>query len=535
MENKENKPSENAKQEQPEEKYLEEEKKPEKEFFSEKTEKEEDDFWAEEIEKRKQEFQEKTLESPKVAPEVKDYMINSLKKDADDETIDFAKRWFIRKKDEGDERLEGISRETSYKLPDKQMASIAIERGALDDLRKSEDCKEDMEKIKKLDVLKMSFEKSDSIPIEDQVLALNYLWEKSEKIKYRYEVKPLIFAEEDELKAQTETDKLKQEYKKIMLDIGVKLAEGISGRNLLEEAEKEKGFKKEASAEFIRRGLEGAKEKIINNKWEMLSIKIEKQFPNELEIIDNIKKAWKKSTGLQLNNETMLAALDSGSTTVEDFKNIKTKGLFSRNIELRGLGGKPLKIDAFKKEIERVKKEFDKNNEKAATEKLNKEWYGKNLSLNAYVASEVEKLVEFDEEIVEKSYEQAKNRLIEKYKEKKEKIEPKKEQKETKEAKEEKKKDKKEKEEIPEAGKKEKKNLDGLFKILTSKPEDLKKEFVSGNYLYNAIESFTGIKFSDKDKENIKKAVQEPDSLLFIISRFLFGFIAESSEKKERG
>lgn len=341
-----------------------------------------------------------------------------LTQEARDAEMRFAKDWFEEHREQL--RGQGVSPEVS----DSKKIAIAIEQGALDELRRKEEYRERREEIENLYYLRKVL-REEHLPAEVPFLLLNKLQRIAENIEN--EIKKMRKAGKSEGEIRVKEGELER-----LFEIRKEVAEIASGRKLEDEARGEVDVRLEPKDTYMGKNLEREKEALRNElwvdvfseEWERLSEKQREQYESKDEFIQKrleaqVREMW----GITIDRETALALLAAGDKPEE----FKKRGIIRKKIEVRG--GTKLSRREFKSFLEKRREDFQKTIEENAQRGLEKRWEEKRKELiKKGVEERIKNLAKSPEQAVEGIegvYRRAKDRLISEWTEKELKKEPK--------------------------------------------------------------------------------------------------------------
>ncbi len=332
--------------------------------------------WEGEEKEGEESLLEKYGQAAEPSNKTKNYIEQSLKKETSDRMINFANKWF--KSHVEELKKQGIFTDVS----EERKAAIAIEKGALRELREKDEYKKDYEGIENLMVLRTGLREGGGRP-ENQFLLLNYL--EAQKINKEKELEELKKkgAAESEIKA-------KEKELEELFGARKELFEKTTGRGLQEESEKE-AKEKNPQQQYIDKGLEerkkakkaARKREICEKEWNKLpkeeKIKYNDSTDFQISFLeegrDRMEKRLEKA-GITLDEkearDIFYELLKAGYSPSE----IKVKGLFRKRIYLKKEGLKPQKmtLSEFDTLKEKLVSESERQIEKESKEELLKEW-----------------------------------------------------------------------------------------------------------------------------------------------------------------
>lgn len=377
----------------------------------------------EEEEKEKQKLLEKYGKEFELNDSTKKNIERFLNKDLEEEKVSFAKKWF----EDNKKSLEkqGISSDISE---DKKV-SIAVERGALDELKKDDKHKEVYQRTENLNVLKMELGKK-KIPIESQFLILNNLDKKADKINEEIEK----LKEENEKSGEKEGKILiKEKELEELFKARKELAEKATDRDLEKEAKEEikKSGDYKSREEYVEddgniqqlkeKKIEGAKKEIFKEKWESLDEKEKKKYIKKHGeekgyskfIEDEIKKEKKSASEKRIEGltEENILILKLKGYNPEEFKK---KGFIGKKIEVK----EGEEIKDFGEFLEEQKEEFEKDLKEELGEMWNSKYREDISKKTEEKIKDLAKSPERAKEGIEGVYRKVKDRLILEYTEK---------------------------------------------------------------------------------------------------------------------
>jgi len=386
-----------------EEEQEQEERTEKIEEAAERIEKEIPRSWKEMERKEEEKLFEKYVEKFELSEENQKFCDELLRREIEKEKIKYAKDWFEDHKEELQE--EGISLDIS----EQKKISIALEKGALEELKTKKEYQEKYKEIENLNALKAELKKK-HLPIDSQFLILNFLDKKTE------EVEKEIQGMKKEKKPESEIFLKEKEFNNLF-KTRKEVAERVSGRNLEEEVKTEIGLKDQYIGERLedqKNSVKNAQEyqqiyELFKNEWESLSPKKQKKF--DYDIFKFADKHFQKlnSRGLKMDKESYLALLNTDYNPAE----FTFRGILRRKIQLKE--GEIISRKKFPEFIQKQKEIYDKKVEKEAAEKLEKEYQ---KLTKEKIEEKIKKLAESPEKAVEGiegMYKKIKERLIDEW------------------------------------------------------------------------------------------------------------------------
>lgn len=320
--------------------------------------------WTELEQEEEQSLFEKYKEGAKLSDETRESIDEILQREIDQKKIEYAIKWF----DEHKKELEAQG--ISSKVSEEKKVLIALEKGALEELKTKKEYKDIYEEIENLNALRVDLGK-EYLHIESQFLLLNFLEKKAEKIKDEIEEMKKEGLNEVEIS-------VKEKELDDLFKLRKELAEKVSGRDLKKEAGEKVNKKIPPIEKYIENQINEEKKKVEEKvkieifwkEWEELSLNEKANYNNNpLKFAEKrIKEIKKMTRDLDLDEKTILAFLQAGY----DPKEFKEKGVFLKKIKV----GEKEKIS--RKEFQKLQKdlleEFNKTIEEKAIEELNKQW-----------------------------------------------------------------------------------------------------------------------------------------------------------------
>lgn len=376
-------------------------------------------------EEMEKEEEEKLIEkyTPKVelSKESQRFISDYLKEEVEKRKIEFTKEWAWKHK--GELAAEGIFLE---KLSEERKVAIAIEKGALNELKRKEEYRKEFEEIENLNALRFDLGKK-YLPLESQFLLLNFLEKKGERTKE--EIEKMIKKEKESVSIEEKLvliEEIKAKKKELdrLFEVNKELAEKISGRNLEAETKKEIDTKIEPKEKYIENRLEEAKTnqenelklKLFENKWKKLSDKEKETFKDPIDFADTqimIISQKLSARGIKIDPGGCLALLARGYNPEE----FRLKGILRKKIEVRE--GEGYSKKEFLVVLKKQKQEFDTKIEEGAKEKLADQWEKEYQKLlREGMDKKIKELAESPEKAINRMYQKVKDRLIAEFTEK---------------------------------------------------------------------------------------------------------------------
>ncbi len=200
-------------------------------------------------------FVDENEEQSSIDNTTKDSIDNIIQQETDQKKIEFAQFWFKEHKDEIKEKGYDIENNE-----DSHIIEVVYEMGGFKELDKKEEYEEAKEEINDLDALKADIKKN-KIPLERQVLILDLLNGRAEKLEVSIEVAKKETSNGEAFTEQQELDELFTTRKE--------LSEQMSNRDLTQEAEDKIGLlenKKDYIDKKLRKHLTDQEKKLLKMK-----------------------------------------------------------------------------------------------------------------------------------------------------------------------------------------------------------------------------------------------------------------------------
>lgn len=366
--------------------------------------------WVEIERESERRVSEKYLEKTQLSKESTDFIKKMLENEIDQKKIEFAQKWF-------EEHMSDLQRKGfSSQVSEETKIRIAIEQGALKELKTNEKYRHDQEEIERLSILRLEVEK-ESLHLDTQFLLLNRLEKKSEEIKN--EIKMM------ERKGRPAVEiNLKKEELEHLFKVKKELAENFSGRNLEAEARAELKYLEDFKDKYVEKDLlSKAKEvryktirEFFENEWNKLPP--EERGPEQQKdfFLNNFikKRIEEMKAKTHLKEDEIVALLGTGYNP-ETFK-VKGFGPFQR-IEVReGIAIPKKKFQDFVENQKRIYNEKIKETSKQELrEILDKKYQSKFKESIERKIRELATSPEGAVKITEQMYRRIKDRLIEEW------------------------------------------------------------------------------------------------------------------------
>ncbi|MGB2762046.1 MAG: hypothetical protein WBC21_00705 [Minisyncoccales bacterium] len=323
------------------------------------------------------EFTEKFKLDPDREKNIKDVLL----KEKDERRIEFAVKWFDEHRRQL-EKKEGISSDLEL-LRDKK-AEIAMRNGAFEELWTKKKYKEDKIDIENIYVISADFDKRKDCSIEGQILVLNTLDKRIEKMKGE------LTRMEESGRPEIEINEKLKELGNLFEDIKELTAKikGLEGMNLEDFAENKAGLlenkdsyieklldERKQGEEFCKKSKLLLGEEMTFKRWEDMSDfykeKFDKKFGEKMdEIKKKLKEAYPKKM-MTVDDEKILALMNAGY----DVEEIRLKRLDTL-VELRKTDGKKdtVKYKEFSEFLKERMEDYNKEVNDKSEDELGREW-----------------------------------------------------------------------------------------------------------------------------------------------------------------
>jgi len=287
---------------------------------------------------------ERYAESRRLSVRTQELAKQVLREEIDERRVEFARNWFEEHREELER--EGIPTDIS----DDRKVAVAIERGALEDLKTDERHREEREEIEMRDALRTDLERK-VMPIESQLLLLHVLEQKARRIQGELARLRKEGADEAEIKQ-------KEREVERLFEARHEIAAVVTGRNLNREASREMQeeygdrYRRISKEDYVRGKFDDEvekrarrrREKTLQSEWEKLSEEQRQQYGNDSERfaaeMDARRGAVGAEVGADIPEDVYYYLLAKGYRP----QDIRRGGLFGRKIEVARGDEKPVRM-----------------------------------------------------------------------------------------------------------------------------------------------------------------------------------------------